>query len=163
MQKVFVIIEKDLENIDKELDDIIKNDPRLKEIYELSTSVPGIGKITALSLICYTNEFNSYHTGKQLACYCGVAPFEHSSGSSVRGKTRVSHMANKPLKRLLYLGAMAAIKSNGELKAYYVRKVSEGKNKMSVLNAIRNKMVLRLTAVIKRGTPYQQNLCGVVC
>jgi transposase len=156
-------IAKNLENINKKLNDIVNSDENIKKLYELSTSVPGIGMITALAAICYTNEHKSYNQGKQLACYVGVAPFEHSSGSSVKGRNRISHMANKPLKKLLHLGAMAAIKSNGELKAYYVRKVSEGKNKMSVLNAIRNKMILRLTAVIKRGTPYQQQYCGVNC
>lgn len=78
-------IEKEIDQIEKDLDDTIKNDPQLKELYNLATSVPGVGKYTALFMICYTNEFSIYNNPKQLACYCGVAPFEHSSGSSVRG------------------------------------------------------------------------------
>lgn len=147
-------IQKDLTEVNDKLDDIVNNDQNVKRLYDLSTSVPGIGKVTALKLICYTNEFSTYYSGKQLACYCGVAPFEHSSGSSVKGKTRVSNMANKQLKTVLHLGAMSAVRSKGELKVYYLRKVAEGKNKMSVINAVRNKMLLRLSVVIKRGTPY---------
>ena len=155
-KKSLKAIQKDLEDVNEKLDDIVNNDQNVKRLFGLSTSIPGIGKIIALKMICYTNEFTTYTNGKQLACYCGVAPFEHSSGSSVRGKTRVSNMANKPLKTVLHLGALSVIRSNGELKEYYLRKVAEGKNKMSVINAVRNKMLLRLAAVIRRGTPYEK-------
>lgn len=148
-------LEKEIEQIDKDLDDTIKNDPQLKELYNLATSVPGVGKYTALFMICYTNEFSIYNNPKQLACYCGVAPFEHSSGSSVRGKTRVSHMANKVLKRMLHMGAISVISRDPELSNYYQRKIALGKNKMLVINAVRNKIIHRLCAVIKRGYEYQ--------
>ena len=73
-------IETDLKNIEKELDTIIKSDEKLSDIFEKVTSVTGVGKVTALFLISYTNEFKMYETPKQLACYCGVVPFEHTSG-----------------------------------------------------------------------------------
>jgi transposase len=148
-------LEKEIEQIDKDLDDTIKNDPKLKELYNLATSVPGVGKYTALFMICYTNEFSIYNNPKQLACYCGVAPFEHTSGSSVKGKTRVSHMANKVLKRMLHMGAISVISRDPELSDYYQRKIALGKNKMLVINAVRNKIIHRLCAVIKRGYEYQ--------
>jgi len=148
-------IDKEIRQIEKDLDDLINKDSNLKKLYKLSTSVPGIGKITALSLLYFTNEYKLYTNGKQLACYCGVAPFEHTSGTSVKGKARVSNFANKRLKKLLHLVAMSTLSSNRELSQYYKRKVAEGKNKMLVINAIRNKILQRLCAVIKRGSPYQ--------
>jgi len=154
-QKSMSSIETEIGQIDKNLDDLIKNDPQLKELFRLAKSVPGVGKLTALFMICFTDEFSMYNNPKQLACYCGVAPFEHSSGSSVRGKTRVSHMANKVLKHMLHLGAMSAIQWDPELRDYYKRKVAQGKNKMLVINAVRNKIIHRLCAVIKRGYEYQ--------
>lgn len=157
-QKTLSSIEKEIEQIDKELDDIIKDDPQLKELFQLATSVPGVGKFTALFMICFTNEFSMYTNPKQLACYCGVAPFEHSSGSSVKGRTRVSHMANKVLKRMLHMGAMSVISRDPELRGYYQRKVAQGKNKMLVINAVRNKIIHRLCAVIKRGYGYQSEI-----
>ncbi len=63
-------------------------------------------------------------------------------------------MANKSLKTKLHLCAMAAIQHDAELKAYYERKVKDGKNKMLVINAVRNKLVHRITAVVKRQTPF---------
>lgn len=148
-------IDKEIRQIEKDLDDLINKDSNLKKMYKLTISVPGIGKITALSLLYFTNEYKLYTNGKQLACYCGVAPFEHTSGTSVKGKARVSNFANKRLKKLLHLVAMSTLSSNRELSQYYKRKVDEGKNKMLVINAIRNKILQRLSAVIKRGTPYQ--------
>jgi len=154
-QKSLSSIDKEIEQIDKNLDDIIKDDAKLKELYNLAKSVPGVGKFTALFMICFTDEFSMYNNPKQLACYCGVAPFEHSSGSSVRGKTRVSHMANKVLKRMLHMGAMSVISRDPELRDYYQRKIAQGKNKMLVINAVRNKIIHRLCAVIKRGYEYK--------
>jgi transposase len=148
-------IDKELKQIEKDLDNTINKDSNLKKLFGLATSVPGIGKITAMYLLYYTNEFKLYLNPKQLACYCGIAPFEHTSGSSVKGKSRVSHFANKKLKKLLHLVAMATLGKDKDLTAYYVRKVSEGKGKMLVINAIRNKILHRLCAVIQRGTPYQ--------
>ncbi len=148
-------IEKEIDQIEKEIDKLINKDSNLKRLYKLATSVSGIGKITALTLLYFTNEFKIYSNANQLACYCGVAPFGHTSGISVKGKPRVSHFANKRLKTLLHMVAMAAITHDKQLAYYYQRKVMEGKNKMLVLNAIRNKIIHRLCAVMKRGTPYQ--------
>lgn len=148
-------IDKEIKQIEKELNDKINKDTNLKKLYGLATSVPGIGKITALSLLYFTNEFRFYSNAKQLACYCGVAPFEHTSGTSVKGKPRVSSFANKKLKKLLHLVALSTLSKDKELKTYYNRKVEEGKNKMIIINALRNKILHRLCAVIKRGTPYQ--------
>lgn len=148
-------LDKEIEQIERELDKMIHKDSNLKKLYKLATSVPGIGKITALTLLYFTNEFKFYVNANQLACYCGVAPFGHTSGTSVKGRSRVSSFANKRLKKLLHLVAMSTLSCDKQLAQYYQRKVSEGKNKMLVINAVRNKILHRLCAVMKRGTPYQ--------
>jgi transposase len=148
-------IEKEIKEIEKELCDKVNKDSNLKKLFDLATSVPGIGKITAFTLLYFTNEFKFFSNPKQLACYCGVAPFEHTSGSSIKGRPRVSHFANKRLKKLLHLVAMATLIRNKEFSEYYNRKLLEGKKKMVIINAIRNKIIHRLCAVIKRQTPYQ--------
>ena len=153
-------LEKDIKTVEDKMDVVIKNDEALTKLFKLVTSIPGIGKITAIELIYFTNEFKMYTEAKQLACYCGVAPFEHTSGTSVRGKTRVNHMANKSLKTRLHLCAMSAIQYDPELKTYYNRKVGEGKNKMLVINAVRNKLVHRIAAVVKRETPFRHKMAA---
>lgn len=146
-----------LANIEEEIEIITKTDKKISMQLKLLLSVPGVGLITALSLICCTYEFTICRSANQLACYAGIAPFEHVSGSSVRRKTRVSHIANKKLKSLLHLGALTQIKTKGAFRIYYERKVAEGKNKMLVINAVRNKIIHRVAAVINRGTPYLMN------
>ena len=147
----------DIDRIEKLINEVLLSDENLKRLKMVITSVPGVGLLTCCELILRTNEFKNYASAKKLACTAGVAPFEHSSGSSLRGKTRVSSSAHKPLKTLLHLCAMAAIRKPGEIQDYYQRKVEEGKNKMSVLNAVRNKLIHRVFAVVKNNVMYKQN------
>jgi transposase len=148
-------IDKDLKSIEEKIQEIINSDQHLKQMYELMLSVVGVGHVTALQLIVHTNEMTLVDNPRSLACHCGVAPFERSSGL-FKGKARVSHMANKRLKTALHMAALSAMKLDSDLKIYYERKVAEGKSKMSVINAIRNKLVHRIFAVVKRGTEYQR-------
>ena len=148
---------KSIQKVEKEIMELIKTDERIFRIYKIATSIDGIGMITAVNLITTTNEFLSITEAKKYACYSGVAPFEHSSGSSVRGKTKVSHMANKKTKTLLHLAALSAIQVKGEIKEYYKRKVEQGKNKMSVLNAVRNKIIQRVFACVKQDRFFEKN------
>lgn len=150
-------LSKSIKNIEALIKKIIAENTDIKSNYNLLKTVPGIGHITAIYIICCTNNFSIKISGKQLACYAGVVPFEHRSGVSVKGKNRVHKMANKELKKLLSMGSLAAIQYYNEFKHYYERKVAEGKNPMTVLNAIKNKIVLRAVAVIKNQTPYVDN------
>jgi transposase len=125
-----------------------------KKQYLLLLSIPCIGPVTASYLIACTNAFTTCSSGKQLACYCGVVPFEYQSGISIKGKHHVHKMANKNLKALLHLCALSSIKYVEEIRNYFIRKVEEGKHKMSIVNAIRNKLVLRVFAVIRNDKPF---------
>jgi transposase len=151
-------LEKEIKRIEAELKEYILSDEKLNKTVGLVTSVTGIGIITALYFIVYTNFFTKYQDAKQLACYCGVVPFEHTSGSSVQKRSRVHHMANKTMKKHLHLCALVAVRHDPDLKIYYQRKTAEGKNKMLVLNNVRNKLVLRVAAVVKRQKPYQKTV-----
>lgn len=146
----------DLKEIEKQLDSLIKADENLSRIFKLTTSVIGVGKVTALFLICFTNEFTMYSTPRQLACYSGVVPFEYTSGKSVRAKPKVHYMANKKLKKQLHMCALSAITSDPELKHYFDRKVAEGKSKMLVINNIRNKIVHRICACIRNNKAFEK-------
>jgi transposase len=147
-------IESDLKKIEAKIMECLKEDASLHHLFSLITSVVGIGFVTAVNLIIHTNGFNVMCDSRKLACYCGVAPFPYQSGISIKGKTKVSHMANKKLKTNLHLAALTAIKFDPELKAYYDRKVLEGKPKMSVINAVRFKLLARVVAVVNNDTEY---------
>ncbi|MBN8820556.1 MULTISPECIES: IS110 family transposase [unclassified Spirosoma] len=147
-------INADLEQVSRQMDELIHQDQQLCELFKLMTSVPGVGPAVATEVILATDEFKNFSEPKKLACHAGVAPFEHSSGSSIRGRSRVNQHARKRLKFLFHLAAMSAIRVKGELQTYYQRKVAEGKNKMSILNAVRNKLIHRICAVVKRKQKY---------
>jgi transposase len=153
-EKMIKEITKQIEKIEKNLDDIIKNDQQIKRIYKLITSIKGVGPQTALFLIVYTDKFTKFDNWRKFASYCGIAPFPNRSGISIRGKTKVSNLANKKIKSLLDLCAKTSIQHNPEMKLYYEKRVKIGKPKMSTINVIRNKILSRIFAVVKRGTPY---------
>ena len=148
---------KDLKKLEDEIKSLIKADPELNRLFNLITSVTGVGVVTATEMIITTNEFKSISCHKKYACYSGVAPFEHQSGSSIRGKTRVSSMGNKNVKKLLHLAALSASICKGDMKNYFDRKVAEGKNKMLILNAVRNKIIARVFACVKQNRMYEKN------
>jgi len=148
-------LEKSLSAVEETISEFIKADENLTKQFDLITTVKGVGKIMALLVLIYTQGCTKIMDGRKLACYSGVAPFEYRSGTSIMGPTGVSKFANGELKRVLHMAAISSVQHNPELKQYYKRKVAEGKSKMSVINAVRNKLLHRIVAVIKRGTPYQ--------
>jgi transposase len=147
---------KSIQQVEEQIREILNGDENLKRLSSLIDSVEGVGLIIASQFIVTTNAFTAINDPRSFATYCGVAPFEHGSGT-IRGRTRVSPLANKTIKSLLHLAAVVSITQKGELAQYYHRKVAEGKHKMSVLNAMRNKIIHRIFAVVNRGTPYEKN------
>lgn len=144
---------KQVKEVDARIDELIAQNPAFQQNMDLACSIPAVGRMTALTLILYTRNFTLFDDARKLACYCGVAPFEYSSGTSIRGRTKVSHFANKSLKKIMHMAALSSLRSNPEMKAYFIRKVKEGKNKMSVINAIRNKLLHCIMAIVKRNSP----------
>ncbi len=153
-QDIIGVLDVQIAKIEKELERIIEQDPELQNLYRLLTSIKGIGAVSARFLIVHTVGFTAFKTWRKFASYCGIAPFPNRSGTSIRGRTKVSQLANKEGKTLLNLCAGSAIQCNPEMKAYYARRIDAGKNKMSTLNIIRNKLLARAFAVVGRGTPY---------
>lgn len=150
-------IARSISNVEDQIKKIITGNRDFKRNYKLLMSIPGVGHVTAVYLIGCTGNFAARPSGKELACYAGVAPFEQSSGISIKGRPKVHRMANKELKKLLHMCALSLIQHNQELKEYYKRKKDEGKHSMSIINAVRNKIALRIAAVIKNQTSYKNN------
>ena len=116
----------------------------------------GIGKQTAIATIVATNNFNKFDNPRKFACHIGCAPFRYQSGTSLNSRNKVSQRANKNLKKTYHMAAISTLRTTGELRQYYDRKVEEGKHKMSVINAIRSKLIHRVFAVIKEDRKYEK-------
>ena len=152
--KTVKALEKSLKEIENKMNEVIRENKTLSTQYDLSCSVPGVGPQTATYLLIVTKSFTAFNNWRKLACYSGIAPFEYTSGSSIKGRTKVNNLADKKMKSMLNMCALNSKRSDAELCLYYKRKTEEGKNPMLVMNALRCKVLSRVFATIKRGTPY---------
>ena len=142
-----------IQQIDEHIELVLKSNETVKKNAELVQSVIGIGPVTTASCIAFTGNFTSFDEARKFACYIGVAPFPNSSGKFI-GRNGVSPVAHKRLKSLFTNAAKSAIMHDPQLKAYYERKIAEGKEYGVVINAIKNKLVHRIFSVVKRQTPF---------
>ena len=145
--------------IEKQMLEIIAGDPDLKKNYDLISTVVGIGPITAIDTLVYTNNFQNFSTPRQYASFIGVAPFDHTSGTSVNGRTRVSQFCRKQQKTSITMAARSAIINDPWMRNYYHRKMKEKGEQRNqhgvVLNAVKFKLILRMFSVVKSGTAYK--------
>ena len=148
-------IKKRIKALEEKMHKIIMNS-ELKRNYLLIISIKGVGMMTTVAMIVQTNNFESFESARQLASYCGCAPFPNESGTINKGN-RISHLANKELKVLLTQCARSAARFDTELQNYYLRKKTEGKKERVVINNIRNKLIQRIFAIMKSGIPYTEN------
>lgn len=153
-----VVLNRQIRQIENDMEALIKADEQMYTQAKLIRSVPGVGKVLCWTMIAKTENFTMITEPRKMACYSGVVPFSNQSGTSIRGKDRVSNYADKAVKTILHMAAMRAVRLKNDLQDFYLRKVAEGKNKMSILNAIRNKIIHRIFAVVKNQTPYQNHL-----
>jgi transposase len=154
-QDIIAVLDKKIRDVEVLIKDLISSNTSLSETARLLRSIKGVGLIVAAYMISCTQNFTRFNNFRKFNCYAGLAPFKHESGTSIKGRSRVSHLANKKAKTLLNLAASCSIQHDPEMKQYYQKRVAEGKKKMSCLNIIRSKIVSRMFAVIKRQSPYQ--------
>jgi len=155
--KVIKSLDQQIQKLEIEIHAIVQSDQDLSKNYSLLQSIKGVGPVVALATIIKTGNFTRFTNPRKFACFCGTAPFEHTSGSSIRGKTKISSLRDKKMKTLLDLAAKSAIQYDKELQEYYLKRLTIGKSKKSTRNIVRNKIIYRMFAVIKRQTPYQEH------
>lgn len=147
-------IKKSILTVERKMKELIESSEELKDRYHKVIKVIGVGSITAIKCIAETDNFLKFSNARKFSCHCGLAPFPYQSGSSVNGKSKTHYLSNKSLKGTLFKAAGSAIQHDPQLKMYYHRKLKEGKHKLSALNAVANKLVLRIFAVANRDEPF---------
>lgn len=141
-------------SIEKAMEKLIKVDQVMHQNYKLSKTVKGVGRVLAIQMLLHTHNYSRFMTWRQFSAYCGLVPYSYESGTSIKGRRKIHPISDRKMKSLLSMSAISAIQHDRELKAYYEKRVAEGKPKMVVLNIIRNKLVSRVFSTVKRGTPY---------
>lgn len=145
-------IKRDLQKLDEQLEDLVKQ--HMGDLLSVTTSIPGIGKKTAIALIIATNGFQNFESAKQLSSFFGIAPTLRLSGSSIKGRSRISKTGKKEVRNLLFLCSFTAYKHNEACKQLYDRLVAKGKSPKLALIAVANKLLKQVMAIAKSGIPY---------
>jgi transposase len=154
MEKTIHYLSKQIMLLEQRIEELMVADEFLNKNFELLKTLKGVGFVLASQLIYHTSNFKRFDSWRQFSSYCGVAPFEYSSGTSIKRRNRIHYIGDRKMKTLLTLASVSAIQCDSELKLYYKKKVAEGKPKMVALNNVRNKILSRAFSVVKRGTPY---------
>lgn len=148
-------LNNEVEVLEARLLELVKQDQQHQ--LTLLKSIPGMGVKTALFLIVVTDGFKKFETASQLCSYVGITPTIRESGSSVKGRSRISKVGNKKLRNLLFLCAFSACKHNKACKEIYDRLVAKGKSKKLALIAVANKLLKQAFAIAKSERPYDEN------
>ena len=139
-------LQKQIEALDEEIDDAIKNSPIWREKDDLLRSIKGVGPVTARILIAYLPELGRLNR-KQVASLVGLAPFNHDSGR--RHGKRAIWGGRAEVRSALYMAAVTAVRFNAELKAFYERLLTVGKPKKLALTAVMRKLLVKLNAMMR--------------
>ncbi len=143
-----------LNQLEQRVQRLLKSEQELYESYSLLLSIKGVGPQNAVMMLVLTDSFSRFTDARKFGCYCGVVPFKRRSGTSLHKRDKVSQLANKQMKVLLTSAAKSAVRNNPDLKAYYQRKLQEGKDSWLVINNVRNKLVHIMFAVVRSKKPY---------
>jgi transposase len=143
--------------IRSDIAEIVKQDKELVEKIAIITSIPGVGKLTAVTAIAETNGFELIKSKKQLVGYSGLDVKEKQSGTSVKGKPRISKKGNRHLRKAMHMPALTAIRNEGHFKAIFIRLVSKHGIKMKAVVAVQRKLLELIYILWKTNTRYDKS------
>ena len=154
LQKAIDLFKEQEELIERQMADVVTSDEEIYLTYTRLLTIPGIGFVNAINTIANTQNFTAFETARQYAKYVGVAPSEHSSGTSVRWRGRPSPHADLQAKADLSMAALRAVETDFEMSQYYERKLGNRKDDKDVqrkaLNAVKFKLIRQMFAVAKQ-------------
>lgn len=155
IQRHVKFIEKQIKATGVKINELIESHPELKEKRILLESIPGIGKTTTAHLLAFMGDLKRFNSAKQITAYAGLNPQHKQSGSSVRGRTRISKTGHSGLRKALYMPALVAIRYNPVMREFYQKLVARGKAKKAAIFAVMRKLLVVSYAILKNKTPYQ--------
>jgi transposase len=156
LQRTVELLEAEIARLEREIAEHIKQHPNLQQKRDLLTSIQGIGEKTANLILSEMGQINFTHA-RQAAAYAGLVPQERRSGSSVRGKARLSKRGNSRLRKALYWPAVVAMRCNPLLKEFAARLKAAGKPTMVIIGAIMRKLIHLAFGVLKSNQPFNPN------
>ena len=153
------ILSNEIADLELKLEAVIKE--YQPDLLTRICSIPGIGKRTAIYLIVLTHGFEKFETSRQLISYFGLNPIIRESGSSIRGRSRISKTGDNHIRNLLFMCAFTACEHNKSCREIYQRITAKGKSKKLALIAVANKLLKQSLAIAKSGLYYDENFRSV--
>ena len=153
-------LDDEIARLSKAIRNHIDNDPTLKDKHRLLDSIPGLGERTTAVLLAFLAEPARFGNARQVAAFAGLDPRQHESGSSVRGKPRLSKVGHSFLRKALYMPAMVALYRTDWGKLFRERLAARGKPPMLIIGAMMRKLVQVSYGVLKSGQTFQPELHG---
>ena len=157
IKKRILFLNKQEKEIKAEIAVLVKGEQEVNKSVELISSLSGIGLLTAATVLAETNGFELIRNKRQLTSYAGLDVREKQSGTSVKGKPRISKKGNKYLRRAMHLPALAAIRHDERFKGIFARLVSKHGIKMKAAVAVQRKLLEIIYILYKTNTPYDKN------
>lgn len=154
-------LDKQVAAILKEITATIKQDNEVSDSIETICSIPGVGRLTAATVLAETNGFELIRNKRQLTSYAGLDVREKQSGTSVKGKSRISKKGNKHLRKAMHLPALAAIRHEKRFKTVFARLVSKHGIKMKAVVAVQRKLLEMIYTVYSKNTAYDKNYLSI--
>ena len=151
-------LEKQIKDLEKDINDHINRHPELKRDADLIRSIPGVGDSTVARVLAYAGDVRRFANAKALAAFIGLTPRQRVSGSSVRGRTMISRTGQASLRKALYMPGMVARRHNPVLKAFGDRLQSSGLAPKAVIGAVMRKMAHLIYGVINSGIPFDPRI-----
>ena len=151
-------LELRIKELREEIQRHIDDDPGLKQQKDLLSTIPGIGDKTIAVLLAHFSSVERFDSAKKLASFCGVAPREFQSGSSVKGRGGMSKIGSSEIRKALFMPAMVALRYNPVLIALKKRLTDKGKPKMVIIGAAMRKLIHMIYGVLKNNTPFDEKM-----
>ena len=142
--------------VEKEISKVIEIENSIQESYQLLIGIPGIGKVTAWTILAEVRDIRRFESAKKIAAFAGVCPSLRHSGTSLKGPGKLSRQGNSTLRKALYMAALGAIRHQGIFQAFFIHLVSQGKTKKTALVAVMHKLIRTAYGVLKNGCPFIQ-------
>jgi transposase len=157
LKKQITFLDKQIAEVVAEVNALIKSNEKIKADVELLASIPGVGLLTAATVLAETNGFDLIRSKKQLTSYAGLDVKEKQSGTSVKGKPKISKKGNKHLRKSLHLPALAAIRHDDRFKAIFARLVGKHGIKMKAAVAVQRKLLELMYILYKNQYKYDKD------
>lgn len=157
MKKRIVLLDKQEMEIKEEIQGIVKKDTSTNEAVKIITTIPGIGLLTAVTVLAETNGFELIRNKRQLTSYAGLDVVQKQSGTSVQGKPRISKKGNKYLRKAMYLPALSVMRCDERFKGIFARVVARNGIKMKAGVAVQRKLLEMTYTIFKTNQPYDKD------